>query len=607
MLTRFLFSWICWIIPATLLAQVSFTTATDEASIPLNGILQVQYIVENAHDIKDFQPPVFRDFKIMQGPMETSGMSLVNGLMTQYKALTYVLQPVRKGRLTVPGASAVIDGHKMQSSRVVVEVGEATRNTPPGYPRNPGISVLQENPEEDFLLGRNENAEEKIKKNMLVKLDLDKTSAYIGEPIVATYKLYTRLRSESRVSKRPSMNGFSVYDMIDPENASPTVEKLNGKPFMVHIIRKTELFPLQEGSFTLDPVEVQNNVRFLRTDGGESGSQRGRSDIERMFDDLLSTPSGQWENHQMALASEARNITIKALPAGAPASFNGAVGHFSLTGKLSADTLAAGETGTYTLTIDGAGNLPLINAPAWNLPDSATLFDPVVKEDLNKMVAPMEGSKTFTYSFTVSVTGDQVFPPIAFSYFDPAKQQYATIQTDTIKLHIRPGVFRKNTAGPIPANAIDKSSSNSMLWLLLVGLATLVGGIFWLISRKKSSQQSASQAPPPAPALPAKTDPLAQARKAAEEQDAAGFYKAVDQALWTVVSERLNLAQSAQQRQSALALLAAKGMAATELNLLNNCWQQCEWALYMPAAVPQLNPLLLREAEQVIRTIEELD
>lgn len=586
-------------------AQVSFTTATDEQAIPLNGILTVQYIVENAHDIKDFKPPVFQDFKVLQGPMETSGMSLVNGLMTQYKALTYVLQPLHKGRLIVPGTSALIDGRSMQSSRVIVEVREASTVSPPGYPRNPGIGVLQESPEEDFLLGQQENATEKIKKNMLVKLELDKTSAYIGEPIVATYKLYTRLRSESRVSKRPSMNGFSVYDMIDPENASPTVEKLNGKPFMVHIIRKTELFPLQDGSFTLDPVEIQNNVRFLRTASGEGSGPNSRSALERMFDDLLTTPSGEWENHEITLSSEARTITIKPLPEGAPAAFNGAVGHFSIGGKLSGDTLAVGETGTYTLTIDGAGNLPLINAPAWTLPAVATVFDPVVKDTINKMVAPMEGSKTFTYSFTVSAAGDQVFPPIAFSYFDPATQRYASIQTDSIRVHITPGTPRKNPAGPNAASS-GKTGSNSLLWLLLVGLATLVGGIFWLISRKKSSLPASTPPPAPEPGLPPGIDPLASVRMALEQQDAAGFYKALDQALWKVVNDTLHLPQSAQQRQSALSLLAAKGMAQVDLNQLNNCWQQCEWALYVPAMAQQVNPLLLQEAEQVILSVQAL-
>jgi hypothetical protein len=51
---------------------------------------------------------------------------------------------------------------------------------------------------------------------MQLKLQTSKTSCYVGEPIVATYKLYTRLKSESKLSKTPSFNGFSVIDLQPP-------------------------------------------------------------------------------------------------------------------------------------------------------------------------------------------------------------------------------------------------------------------------------------------------------------------------------------------------------------------------------------------------------
>src|SRR5207342_1264390 len=124
----------------------------------------------------------------------------------------------------------------------------------------------------DDVVRPGENVSDKIRKNFFIKVEVSKTDCYLGEPIVATYKLYARLRSDSRVTRHPSLNGFSVYDMIDPTDDRVSVEKVNGKNFSVHIIRKSQLIPLQAGDVTLDPVELDNNIYFGRADAGSSKS-----------------------------------------------------------------------------------------------------------------------------------------------------------------------------------------------------------------------------------------------------------------------------------------------------------------------------------------------
>ncbi|ULQ52294.1 BatD family protein [Flavihumibacter fluvii] len=586
-------------------AQVSFSTITDELVIRLNGIVQVQYIVENATKIEAFEPPIFHDFKIMQGPMETSGMSLVNNQLTEYKALTYVLQPMHKGRLTVPGASAVINGKKMISNKVIVEVREATPPANNPYPRNPGISGLQESAEEDFLLGENDNASDKIKNNLIVKLDLDKNSAFVGEPIVATYKLYTRLRSESRVSKRPSMNGFSVYEMIDPYAAGPVIEKINGKPFMMHIIRKTQLIPLQDGSFVLEPVELENTVRFLRTNS-KSLAPPAKSPLEKMFDDLLAEPNGEWEEHKITLSSMPRQINIRALPDGAPASFNGAVGNFSIQGFLKDSIVAAGENATYEVKIEGSGNLPLVNAPDWQLPGGFENFDPAVSEEINKTVAPMQGNKTFTYTFTTGSTGRFTLPPVEFSYFDPATQTYKSIQTLGVALTVTPGLKTAPTLSVLPQQDISQKnngSKNNVVGALvfLLGMAGLV-----LLLRKKKKQTSVTAGANSLPEVIIKKDPLEAARQAAGNNQPAEFYRAVEAGLWEAIAEKMKLSKSALQKPLVLELLELRGLPPDKLQQLKDCWKTCEWALYVPNSENQVDPRLLKMADDVVKAITTL-
>ena len=139
---------------------------------------------------------------------------------------------------------------------------------PPGFNPLPDPSWPSAQPPVDMdeLVRPGENVADKIRKNFFIKVDVSKTDCYLGEPIVATYKLYARLRSDSRVTRHPSLNGFSVYDMIDPSEDRVSVEKVNGKNFSVHIIRKTQLIPLQAGDITLDPMELDNNIYFVKAD-----------------------------------------------------------------------------------------------------------------------------------------------------------------------------------------------------------------------------------------------------------------------------------------------------------------------------------------------------
>lgn len=543
----------------------------------------------------------------MQGPMETSGMSMVNNQLSEYKALTYVLKPLHKGRLTVPGATAVINGKKTVSNKVIIEVGEATAQPYNPYPRNPGISALRESAEEDFLLGEQENANDKIKHNLLVKLDLNKTTAYIGESIVATYKLYTRLRSESRVSKRPSMNGFSVYDMPDAYGGGPVVEKINGKPFMMHIIRKSQLIPLQEGRFVLEPVELENNVRFLRSNN-KTSAPASKSPLEKMFDDLLSAPAGEWEDHKVTLSSEPRQIEIKALPEGAPASFNGAVGKFSITGRLLDSSVSVGENASYVLKVEGSGNMPLLNAPEWKLPPGFDVFEPSVSEEINKMAAPMEGSKVFTYTFTMGKEGVFSLPPLEFTYFDPVGKSYQLLQTEAANLTVVPATGRKANV-EIPSGAIgSEARENTSIWLFGGVLLLLFMVIYGFVYLRKKKQQIAAIAPVVAvdsvPVLP--PDPLAAAKQAAEQHMPDTFFKAIAGGLWTVIAEKTGLPVSAQQKELALAMLALKGLSTDNLQLLKECWGQCEWALYVPAGDNAVNPKLLAQAVQLVAAIEQL-
>src|ERR1700750_1288758 len=83
------------LLPALMVSgQVKFTTVVNSREVGQRDFLQVQYVVENAQQIEQFEAPgEFPGFQIVEGPMQTSGMSVSNGVMSQYRGVSFILQP----------------------------------------------------------------------------------------------------------------------------------------------------------------------------------------------------------------------------------------------------------------------------------------------------------------------------------------------------------------------------------------------------------------------------------------------------------------------------------------------------------------------------------
>src|ERR1700689_4617793 len=65
--------------------QLKFTIVASSNEIGRSEYLQVQFVISNAKQIDQFTPPSFPDFVIIEGPSQTSGMSNINGNISQYQ------------------------------------------------------------------------------------------------------------------------------------------------------------------------------------------------------------------------------------------------------------------------------------------------------------------------------------------------------------------------------------------------------------------------------------------------------------------------------------------------------------------------------------------
>ncbi len=609
--------------------QVKFSVVCPQKKIGKNDVLQIQFKVENANSVDNITPPPFNNFTIESGPNQESSQSNINGKISQYVAIGFTLSPNSTGKFTIGPATASADGKELKTDPITIEVvnGSVAQSQPNNSQQNllppfPNLNFdLPPAPTthqfDDYILKPGENVAEKTAKNLFIKLNVSKKSCYVGEPIVATYQLYTRLPSETTITDAPSFNGFSVND-LDINNNS-TLEKYNGRMYNVYTIRKVELYPLQSGDITLDPMAASNKVTFVKSQYLNQQNSSNFFDIFQNFGTDAIPPEGLVEQN-VTLKSTPQIISVKPLPTeNKPVGFLGAVGNFSITAALEKNNFTTDDAGTLRLTLSGKGNIQLVNAPVINWPDGIDGYDAKVKDNVERKQVPMSGSKIFSYPFTVSKAGKYKIDSISFSYFDPESSSYKTLKTPPLEVNVRKGKGVSHNA--VGTNSADTSDINNIFSnkIEMIGGIVLAVGIilliFLLIIKKNKNKNDLEKGikvddlENDAPTAVAKKEaekfsipenPLSQAHEKLVAQDSSGFYHALDASLQKYLSAKFNVPVNEMSKKRLNEELDKCNVSLGTSLMLTSLMEEVELNLYAPASnVNQLNSVFERASELV--------
>lgn len=406
--------------------------------------------------------------------------------------------------------------------------------------------------------------EQKISKGLLLKVEVNKTNCVVGEPLKVVYKMYSRLNTSSQVMRRPSFTGFSVLEMVEAYDSRPTVEMLNGVPYYVNLIRKVQLFPLQEGSFELDPAEVESVVHFVKVNIGEAPSVI---------------------NHKITLRSEPVTITVKPLPLkGQPDHYMGAVGQYTVKVKGPDTAIHQGELVKIRIVVEGSGNINLLTPPDIKWPEGVDTADPAVRELVDKYNYPLTGSKIFEYSFAAPDTGDIVIPAATLAYYDPQKQQYKEAVSAPLTLKVKAGesdetkMLRENAMQHVGESGIPKH----YYWFGLVVLIIVSWLVYQFIQAGKKKPVAPQEPEPVRIQMPSSEEQLATARESLQTGNMKLFYHEIQHALWNMAAVRCEIPPSLLNKQNVAARLAMQGIDDKLVQQLLHLLNTCEWALYVP-------------------------
>jgi hypothetical protein len=584
-------------------AQIKFSASASPNVIGKDEYTQLTLTVENAREAQ-IVPPSLRDFIILSGPSDMTSMSMVNGVTKSSRSLVFVIKPKAIGVFTIPGAMAKADGGDYKSNSVTIKVqAKPTGSSPNTNQLNSAFGNMDpfedaappRSSYNDYILRKGENPADKIKKNMFVRLEVDKKSCFVGEPIVASYKLYTRLQSESNMTKNPSFNGFSVLDMTQPNDMSYRVEKFGGREYNVYTLRKVQLYPLLAGELELGVVEIENNVHFIKA---EYANQR-QDLISQMFRDFSNSaiPAEGMENQKVTLQSQPITISVKALPdASKPADFKGAVGHFTVDAKIEKDNFTTDDAGKIAIMISGEGNLQMINAPEVKWPEGIEGFDSKATDDLFKGAVPVSGRKIFEFPFTVSKPGSYTLPAVIFSYFDNREGKYKTVTTTPVDINVTKGTGKPKRAdaapvGNAPENIFAQFFSNRLRVVSAIAVFIIIGLIVWLkrdsradkkTKALKESDEILLEEKPVEEIIQQQTNPLAVSEECLQREDGKLFYSNLNLELKNYLSQKFNIPAEELNHKNIASQLDAKGVSNETSIQLQQLIGDIEWQLYTP-------------------------
>lgn len=461
----------------------------------------------------------------------------------------------------------------------------------------------------DYIIRKGENLQQKTNKNIFIRVTVDKTSCYVGEPLLVTYKLYTRLGNISTIAKNPPFNGFSVIDIAEPELGNSTkLESFEGRDYYTSVIRKSQLYPLQPGELQLGQAIIESQLRFTKEEYIAQFDEHGKPEF---------VPGATLATACLDTIAVIGNgpvpITVKPLPEdNKPASFSGAVGNYRIDALLEKDSISTDEVGKLRVLLSGEGNMTLVPAPEVKFPAGIETYEPTVKDGLNRLVVPVSGSKIFDYVFTVAKEGDYTVPPVTFSYFNVDSGRYTTITSRPLTVHIKKGIGQSVSIGTLqhskPQSFAEKMFHHRWMIVLPVALIILLGLILWLwidkktqVKKQAAALQLALASEKESVSIP--VNPLQQSERMLVRNEPRLFYEILDKELHSFLAEKLHLSAESISKKTIAEALDKSGAGVAESLAIQQLLDDIAWQLYTPVADEQKMQDYYVEAARLIKLV----
>lgn len=583
--------------------------------VSVGETFRVEFSLNDDPDKNSFNAPSFDGLEVLAGPQVSTGSSIqiINGSMSRSKetTYTYILVADSASTYTIGSASVVVDKKEYRTKPTPLEVVQE-RSSNQSSTNNRASS-----PATTAAGGASSQADAAARvasDDILLRMELSRRNPYQGEPVRATLKLYSRVAVVgSEDYKLPSYNGFWKQE-IPSDNSTSTRETYNGKVYDVRVLSDNILYPQQSGVLTIEPasmIAIAQVVMQSRNGANPFFGGREVYNVRRK----ISTPE--------------ISIDVKSLPTGAPSSFSGAVGRFTIQSSISSDNITANSAANFNLRIAGEGNLAFIQAPKLNLPSSFDLYSVKSSEEIKTTRSAAVGYKQYEYPFIARSQGLFEIPAVNFSYFDPTQSRYVTLSTAAIPINVAADLT-SNGDDSVPQMITSISREDVKLlgqdirfiklnsspfatlstpfilsrgYYITLFAIVLLFAVIYILSRRMMSNSQNSVLMRGKHANKVAIQRFKAAKGYMNSGNERAFYEEMHHALWGYMGDKLNISVAALTRESVRERLIKRGVTAELASKFSQIITHCDQAQYSPAASAQMGDIYI-DAVDFISQIE---
>jgi hypothetical protein len=408
----------------------------DKRTLSTDDALTITLTLTDAFaSAENLQLPL-QNLVIDGSPSVSSEFSWIHGQSSRRKVLRYVARPIHPGAalvgpLTLHSADGQIETLAPLSIQVLPDLAAGT---------NDPIRILHEL----VATGRDP---------IFVVADADKSSVFIGEQVIVTWTIYNAANVQQHgISRMPKLADFWVEE-LDIRGQTPQQLFIGGVAMQKLVIRRVALFPLHNGTLTVDPLAIE--AQIMRPLGFNP---------LRLFEGSVVDVS----RRSSPLAIEARPI-----PAGPPVA---AVGDISL--QCEAPVQKNGGPVAVDVIMTGAANLRAAPPPSFAQPVDGSVQ---IAEGAVSVQRRDEAVMTRRWRFLIfpNSTGMFVIPPLTAQTLTPAGVRRELRCEQRALMVQAAGAAVQSHAPPMPSSAPVEAARQSLPFIGIAAAILILLALAW--------------------------------------------------------------------------------------------------------------------------------